>query len=644
MADKVIKFFSDSSDVKVVRAADRDTSLVVEVSGDVFKEVEHLYQTVQFGRSSQFPRSQGVFASSSVEVYSSPRLSNVRQKKSLTTLSLSTGSESTSHASIGVSNQSFVSMPVSASMHEVYVMGNRLSGTQAVAGPVPYTSSLFYEKDHILRKTVWKLTASADMGGFVSARGVLIASTASVTSPHIFSISAPNNGSSDESGRIVDVKVWVEILQVSSSNAHPPLGQFGLSLRSPNVSWGHAHPIRNYNRDSTFDAPYEAPSEFYRNTFLLWEPASLFRSLKTPYSGNATGDFDRLDPAFRSPCWDRDIGMRTVFCDGAGVRNPRDIMQVYLGQYRGVNQSERAFDSPNAGWVVATTPTASMLGNGVPWMNNLHTSASDIDGIGSPPDGWLTAKGGVNSDNEWPTTGSNIGPVSIRPVYPLLDDIIVRKIFHTDGFDVLDPRPNVRQYWRSWESKRPGLRGTEMSGRWELLIAHGSTGSLTGTPTYFRQLRIEFTYDVTPGTSRKAITPPRTPRRASAVPKGSGLNLISVISGSKDFNFVKSNLTDAAPDFFINGVFVQAGYEIDSNRAVGLTYDIDRFYANGLAVYTASVDVFTATASYDRSSVTAILSPSVVSTGPRTLTQVIVGTDSQLTTAKLAARELSGTL
>ena len=654
---QVIRFFSDTSDVPMVREQDHIDALLTELSGDYFPLHSHSYQGVMGGRPSAYPRSVPVFASSSTEVYSSPRFSNLRHRRALNVSLLSpTSSESLTQAMIGV-NQAFVATPFSASRHEVTVLGAFFSGSQAIgSSPVPYTASLFYEKPRELRKATWKLTASADMGGYVTSLGQLINSSASISAPHIISISAPVGA--DEGGRIVDVKVWVEIVQVSSSNKFPPLGQFGLAVRNPNVSWGHAHPIRNYTQDGTPFGPFETPSEFYRDTFLLWEPSGLYRNgQKTAYfySSGATDFSTTDDPSTFAPVWDRDMGMRTIFCDGAHTRNPRDIYQVYRREFAGVRQSERAYVAPNFGFSplgFASSNTASMTGNGYPWYDDPDISSSYNDGYtGAPPYGWLTGPGGTFGANEWPTSGSTVGPEFIRPVYPILDDIYVRKLYQFTTVGVSDEVQNhsivPKQYWQNWIGFRPGLRGKEMGNRWELLIAQGLTGSglLTASPTYFRQARLELTYELTPNTRRADVRPPRIPHRAGVVPMKRGLNLVSVISGSKDFvGGVEGNATMTLPDFFISGIYVMTGPEVEIDRTVGITHDVEAFYTDGFAVYTGSVAIFEATASYERTDVIDILAPTVSSAGPRTLGQVIAGTDAFFTTTEQARIRLSGSL
>lgn len=642
----VIRFFSDSKDVVVNQQT--DSAVSVSVTGTYQKQVTHVYDQVVLGNSGKYPRSAPVFASSSVEVYTSVKTKNARQRKSFVSTLISTGSESTSLMSIGLGNQEFVQRPISASRHEVTVLGAYYSGTNVIEGAVPYTSSLYYAISRDIRKVTFKLTASADMGGYVAHRGLSIHSSASITAPHIITCNLENMENSQakftENGKIIDIKIWVEILQVSGALIHPPLGQFALAVRSPNLSWGHAHPLRNYNKDGTVWGPYEDPPEFYKNSFLLWEPASIFRGVKVPYSGSPTSDTDGLDPAFRSPCWDRDMGMRTIFCDGAQVRNPRDIYQVYKREFSSVLQGNRAYSAPNYGLLqLPENPTASMFGNGWPWFDSGHLSSSNGSDSGSPPNGWLTGAGGVASGIEWPTTGSNIGPIYMRPVYPLLDDIFVKKLYHTDGFASDEGNGNVRQYWQGWVVKRPGLRGTDMLGVWHLMIANGFLSTLTYTPTYFRQVRFEITYEVTPGTKRQHVYSANRVKRSGVVPYKKGLNLISVISGSKDFTFIKSNLTDAPADYYSTGIYIEAGSELEINRAIGITDSVNDFYKENLAVYTSGTSVFTTTASYDRSLVASVLSPSVSSMGPRTLKQIVNNTDF-MTTSQIAQLVLSGTI
>lgn len=651
---QVIRFFSDTSDVPIVREQNHIDALLTEVSGDFLPQLSQSYQGVRFGRSSAYPRSAPVFASSSVEVYSSPRFSHLRHRRALNVSLLSpTSSDSLTQARIGVSSQAFVAAPFSASQHEATVLGAFLSGTQAIgSSPVPYSASLYYEKPRELRHVTWKLTASSDWGGYTTSLGQLIQSSASTTAPHIISISAP--AGADEGGRIVDVKLWIEVTQVSGNNLMPPLGQFGIALRNPRVSWGHAHPIRNYLKDGTAYGPFETPSEFYRDTYLLWEPSGLYRDPSKARYGSLSGatDFSSTDdPAAHSPVWDRDMGMRTVFCDGAHTRNPRDIYQVYMGEFAGVRQSQRAYSAPNFGFSPLGT-TASMLGNGYPWYDDPDISSSFNNGYtGAPPPGWLSGPGGTFAANEWPTSGSNVGPHFIRGVYPMLDDIYVRKLYQLTALQVtdeVDKSITPKQYWRDWIGFRPGLRGKEMGTRWEILFAHGLTGSglLSYVGTYFRQARLEFTYELTPGTKRSDMRPPRSPRRSGVVPVKPGLNLVSVISGSKDFADLaaQGNAAASAPDFFISGIYVMSGHELEADRSIGITYDEDEFYASGFAVYTGSVAIFEATASYQRADVLDILAPSVSSGGPRTLSQVIAGTDAVLTTTELARIRLSGSL
>ncbi len=396
----IITFYSDAYDVSRQHPADRPHA-VVSVSGTAHLQVQQSYQVLTAGTPVLRPRQPSVFKTSSLEAYESIRFRNIRARRSLTVQQLSTASDSWTHISIGVGSQAFVSQPFSASQHEVTVLGTYLSGLQAIgSSPVPTTGSLFYEKRTPLRKSTWKWVATSSMGGFTADRGQLIAASASVFAPHVVSIEAPAGG---DDGRIVDVKVWLELLQMSGSGLHPALGQIGVSIRNPLLGWGHAHPLRNFSAGLRFNdgLPVEAGLDvywrssgsipaFYRDTFLLWEGGALFRSsARTPYANPV---YPVIDTPFYCPVWDRDIGIRTVFCDGAQTRNPRDVFQVYRGEFSSVLSGARASVSPNSGSGGYPFAGGSMIGLGAPWFTDPDYSGS-LTAAGSPPPGWLGGAG-----------------------------------------------------------------------------------------------------------------------------------------------------------------------------------------------------------------------------------------------------------
>ncbi len=142
--------------------------------------------------------------------------------------------------------------------------------------------------------------------------------------------------------------------------------------------------------------------------------------------------------------------------------------------------AENYVGSPNAG-----------VGLNNPWGATTYWTSS----IGSPPPGWLNGPGGTAAANEWPTTGSNLGAVYLKPHYPMLDAIEIK--IPEAGPGVLypteyDTRPV--DYTKS-VARREGLRGTEISGTWKLLLS-GDCGDIDDYyPLYFKQVRLEITYE-----------------------------------------------------------------------------------------------------------------------------------------------------
>lgn len=641
-----------------------DDNRLYTITGSAHLTLVQGYELVR-GSPVYRPRQASVFKSSSLEIYQGARFRDLRQRKLLRRVQLDqTASDSwTQHRTVG-SSQAFVIQPISSSRHEVVTHGCFFSGTQGIsAGSIPASGSLFYEKNPVLKTSVYKWVASASMHGFSAGNGQFVNSTASVDIPHSVIINVP------DSGRIVDVKVWVDVLQVSGTG-HPPLGQFSLAVRSPNVMWGHAHPIRNYNdplSDEEYGSapnhsnPYETPTPFYRDSYLLWEAGGLFRHPAIePYDGDE-GDFGTSDTANRCPTWDRDRGMRTVFCDGSSTPNPRNIINAVKGAVASPMDPLCAISSPNA--FSASFPSAvnpKMLGNGVPWYSDPDMGGSDYLRAGSPPYGWRTGPGGTADTMEFDSTGSNWGPVNIQPLYPLMDDVLVRKMRHTSGMAAAGATTGpvyIRARWEKWEFIRPGLRGKEMQGDWRLMIANSPSGTWVYTNTYLRQWRLEITYEqVSDTVQRAAVRPKNRPRKSGCVPYRPGFdvkigndrfNLISIISGSTYFNSTSiPDLYETRADYHLTAVYVRSGYELENGRTIGVTHSTSslEYLSGDFAVYTGSVAMTVNTSSYDRADIIRVLDPDTLLGGPKTLSTVIRSAGNKETTEAAARRILSGTL
>jgi len=608
---------------------------IYSFTGSVFLEYDQAYTELAGGTPVMLPRQLSVFKSSSTEQYQGMRYRDMRQRKQLNIEQLDvSSSQAWSQTRIGISNQTFVSQPISSSRHEVQNKGCFLSGTEKIStGPIPFSASMYYEKSFQLQKSIYKWVATVGDGGYNATFGNQIKASASVEFPHHVGINIPDYGS------IVDIRVWVEIMQPSSSagvDGHPHLGQLGIALRSPNVSFESGHPIRNFTGYGGNPATHFSPAnqeftlltkdnilEFYKSTYLLWESSPVATgshvAFGDPYAGSGGDDWTVAGSALRMPVWDRDMGMRTIFSDGASTKNPRNIIDVYSGTYPSVLAVGTGRGSPNAG---ATDGVGTAIGNGFGWYSDTDFG-TPADAAGSPPPGWLTGAGGTAGPLEYPTTGINYGPHEIQALYPMLDEVISKKIYHNEGVDSLTLTNNWTN-WRSWIGHRPGLRDTEMKGNWTLLIANAETDD--PCTTYLRQWRLEITYRQNID-ARATIIPPRRPRRSGGVDARPGLVLKSVISGSHRLAIDLSNVTlqslGAPADYFPNAIYVLNGYELENNRTIGMTDDLQEFERQSYAVYTAPVAVSYGTGSYSRALVNTVLSPGPLFSGPKTISSVI---------------------
>ncbi len=452
-------------------------------------------------------------------------------------------------------------MSLSSSHNSERLANYFVSGTEPVeSSPVPASATLYYSKNTGYQRIIVKHTASAldvvNAVGTTSVTGVFLpyifiagkgVDVSMVTGNLDFGPSTGTFGGRYQStpttaaeiyipvtsfGKIVDIKVWVELVHVSSSGnggGAYPLGSTVIALRSPNVTWGNAHPIRNdknlkmvYTTNTDFggDFPngtyslqtykslvgnqpdqYFGPkiSSMFKDTFILWEGPGYFQKFSGPWDVEYANGLDGTDTGTTGlfvtnhyPCFQRDRSMRVVFADSAQVTNPR--------HHTPVSTSGNFSGAPNAG--IYKVEVASAFGFDCPWTSETEISgANTFAAAGSPPTGWLTGPGGTNGVNEWPTTGSNYGASSIRPLYPMLDPIFQKKRFGSEalrlsGQVLTDPvnRINtvVNSNQDSWTGFRPGLRGTEINGTWTLLISLSGWSGANPPPMYFRQVRLEF--------------------------------------------------------------------------------------------------------------------------------------------------------
>jgi len=342
-----------------------------------------------------------------------------------------------------------------------------------------------------------------------------------------------------DSGSIRDLKVWVELVNDCRNVAHIKMTELGLqglqlAIRSPNTDFYSSHPL--WNAPAGKDLPvrtsgsmsYEVPG-LLQNSYLLWGGHRSELGVKDSIS--------ETSQSLGYHEFDYDMDMRTVFWDGANDRNPRDLTVLFpsatlLNTGDPLSSSSLlslGYSSPTAGAALLGAPgvTTSLTCSGIPWMldNRLTTGSAPYPWSSTmtsipPPPGWLTGQ-----TSEFPTTGSNIGPSSIRPVYPLLDDVTAFKAFDaaqvSNSASITGHGP-IRGF-------RPGLRGSEINGVWNLMVGNQS-GSYAGF--WLRQVRLEAVIDSGIGLFEFIPSRSRKWAKSSIVPAQDGYQNIGVVSGA----------------------------------------------------------------------------------------------------------------
>lgn len=459
----------------------------------------------------------------------------------------------TSYSSLGV-NHSYVSQVLSASRHEQQSMNCYANGVEVLeSSPVAATGVLYYEKNSRFRTVTYKYKTTAADWPWDSVSGSFIsASVYSTSVPRSFPIIV------NETGKLQNIRVWVEIVHVSAA-LMPCLSDLGLAIRAPHIRWGHAHPIRNDKFYKAWGDADPVGNGFYDSTFLLWEGTTLF----DPNVFN--GSYNTVVRT-KYPSWDRDRNMRTIFEDGSPIPNPRHLEGSPTANTNG---------APNS--AIDATPTA--IGNDVPWTSDASVAGhASYDAAGSPPKGWLTGAGGAAASNEWATTGSNYGAATIKPLYPMLDGIRQKKSLvdnneapaGTLDYGTAGPGTSLDFFWIDWErwdGFRPGMRGTEISGTWELLVTRGAPNDdAQQSKTALRQWRLELTYEI--GVPAFSKTRDASRRGNKTSPQRSTRRQILRISGSDNSRI--GAITTPNQDWFANSISVVSEKDNEIGRTFGI--------------------------------------------------------------------------
>ncbi len=360
-------------------------------------------------------------------------------------------------------DHAFVILPISGSSHELSTLNTYRSGSENLEStPVPVSLNTFYSKRTRQNYVQYKVSASSGLGNgtFVAASGSLFTgSTGGIQGRVLINVA--------EYGKLENIRVWVELAHQGSTETGS-LDDLKICLRSPNVTnffgipWGNDPKIQYAYPKNMAAGGIFGWGEF-QNAYVLWYGRTLFSQEE---------DADAI-------CWGRDGNIRTIFWDGSPQKNPRNWGVLFASGTDSFQQYLIGYGSPSH----TRTGVAYHTGSQTSWMSDVRLSKGRWLGLaaGSPPAGWLTGPGGVAANNEFATTGSNWGPETIQPVYPLLDDVY--EIAFVTGSDGKEKR--------KFSGFRPGLRGTEINGTWELVFSNFEADD---DPIYFRNFRLELWY------------------------------------------------------------------------------------------------------------------------------------------------------
>ncbi|MHA2043954.1 MAG: hypothetical protein ACW99G_04130 [Candidatus Thorarchaeota archaeon] len=479
------------------------------------------------------------------------------------------------------SNQAYVQQPFSSSIYELTNLNTYDSGSIALESTdVSASGSAFYSKYSNLNTVVYAITASIDLSGsssgkigeFVAASGNLF--SGSDAGPMILEFDVP------EYGRIVDINIWLEVISDNTKIEAAPavffdagiLSLFHVSLRSPNVSgfasypwmngFGHVNDIKSeptlgpaWASQTTFDSFIIVDNSTFGGSRIPWNSE---KSIRTKFTDSSRKrNYFHMDSMFAS-------GSDPSATHGIDYVNRNNMPSyVFSSSILGVlfdptvaPEFRAHYDGVSLHWI-----TDPRVIQDVAIFNScsVHPSSS-----ASPPPGWLTGPGGTAAVNEFDTTGSNLGPATMRPLYPLLDEVVSQGDVNIDGIQ------------GKITGKRPGLRGTEMHGVWTLQFVTTNTHDegfrfedINGNLPYwwFRQARLEITYEknVQPN-----IRNPRLKIRTNS--RGKTTSFSGSATHAFDFFGVKLPLGTAGGTLFKREEFWTEEY-IPLNTTFGITAD-----------------------------------------------------------------------
>lgn len=294
--------------------------------------------------------------------------------------------------------------------------------------------------------------------------------------------------------------------------------------------------------------------------------------------------------------FDTDIDMRTIFTDSSPINNPRNLSSLH-GESSlsstGFGKSTRRllldnkYPSPSSASIsrgynaigerLQMTEPSVLSGANYPWMCDQRVFPGRLTSFATPPSGAVPPEWYSGLSGQFSSSGEQLGPSTIQPVYPLLDDVYVEKIV---DFPTTSQLPFNRGSAKLI-GFRPGLRDTEVNGKWTLLIGtEGDSGNANARAgIWFRQFRLEFLIDEGPRDQQFYPSRSRKFSKPSHVPAANGKRLIAVMSGSSIWD-IGTNIvyTEVPQDYGRTvGITDSTGSSLDGfavfSRVTGTLYD-----------------------------------------------------------------------
>lgn len=485
--------------------------------------------------------------------------------------------------------------PALSSSHHALALNAYFSGNVGLERTqIPASGAMYYSKQSRYLYKVYKLSASANLpaiplgctGSSVPAGGFFNAVSGSfrvsyASPPFIdcsyFQIEVPDRG------RIVDIKVWVELIHKDRTYPGVSGSIFGdyllgrltntvISLAPPISSFSYGVPLWNDNKIKNYIESTSGWSDVYKRSYILW---------------NGYGQRSFLNIMTD---WNTDMDMRTIFSDSAQIdSNPNILNVLYNGNFFSSSlytlmKGPLSASAPNTvglqryGSTRSYTPSAT--GNLYPWfvdtripLGNMSYAASSSYTSSVIMPGWLSSASsgvpapGVNEFNTSPL--ENLGPYYTKPAFPLLDDVYHEQIsvgeFYPgqyDGYGYPSEQPKFVGF-------RPGLRNQQANGVWTLIVK-------SYFDYWFRQFRLEMIIDQGEEISKNPQSIRKNKKTAIVPIRNYGKkHILQIVSGTSDFD-MGTSIVYSLPQ--------EQGVGFGYGRTVGITDNTSSF--SDFAVFT----------------------------------------------------------